>query len=190
MDLNLKSKYALITGSSCGIGRAIAIALADEGCNVCICARGEKWLKFTEAKLRDRKVEVLSICDDVTLIQGVKHVMDNIQHTWGKLDILVNNVGGGGRWGTLDYENTPEKTWEEVYHKNAGTAIRFTMAAIPLMLKNKWGRVISIVSVHGLSGYGGRPWFCMAKSAEISLMNSLSSDNRLVSAGITFNNIR
>ena len=67
-------------------------------------------------------------------------------------------------------------------------AMRFTKLVIPFMRKQKWGRVVTISSIYGKEG-GGRPWFNMAKSAEISLMKSLSMDKRLVRDGITFNTV-
>ena len=78
--------------------------------------------------------------------------------------------------------------WTDVYNKNAMAAMRFTKLVIPFMRKQKWGRVVTISSIYGKEG-GGRPWFNMAKSAEISLMKSLSMDKRLVRDGITFNTV-
>jgi 3-oxoacyl-[acyl-carrier protein] reductase len=75
-----------------------------------------------------------------------------------------------------------------VYARNALAAVRFTMLAIPHMRKQKWGRVVTIVSVQGREG-GGRPWYNMAKSAEISLMKTLAMDHGLSRDGITFNSI-
>jgi 3-oxoacyl-[acyl-carrier protein] reductase len=118
--------------------------------------------------------------------EDVEGVIDFIKGRWGTLDILINNVGGGGRWGTEDYEDFDE--WNEVYEKNAGAARKMTMAFIPYMRTKKWGRVITIASIIGKEG-GGRPWFCMAKSAEIALMKSLSMSKNLVRHGITFNTV-
>ena len=78
--------------------------------------------------------------------------------------------------------------WHEVYAKNAGAATHFTMSFLPYMKEQQWGRVITIASIYSKEG-GGRPWFNMAKAAEISLMKTLAMDPNLVRSGITFNSV-
>jgi len=188
MDLNLKGKYALVTGGSHGIGRSIALALAEEGCNVAICARKKDWIEQTVAELKAKGVESMGISADVLIPEDIDPVMKAVIDSWGTIHILVNNVGGGGRWGSPIVEETSEQVWLDVYNKNALAAIRFTMKAIPFMRQQKWGRVITISSIYGREG-GGRPWFNMAKSAEISLMKTLAMTRYLIRDGITFNSV-
>lgn len=187
MDLGLKGKYALVTGGSHGIGRSIALSLAREGCNVAICARDDKKLNKVIQEIRDKNVFGLAISADATNIEDIDIVMEALRMGWGKLDILINNVGGGGSWGNPDPTKTSEDTWREVYDKNAAAAIRFTQRAIPLMRKEKWGRVVTISSI-GSSDVRS-PWYNMAKSAQISFMKSLSMNTDLVRDGITFNSV-
>jgi len=156
MDLLLGGKRALVTGGSKGIGRAIAIELDHEGCSVDICSRTKGII--------------------IDVIDGDFSKID------GKYDILINNVGGGGRWGTENYEEFDE--WEQVYDKNAGAARKLTMKCLPYMRKQNWGRVVTIASTYGKEA-GGRPWFNMAKAAEISLMKNLAGKYE----GITFNSV-
>ena len=188
MDLGLKEKCALVTGGSHGIGRAIALALADEGCNVAICARNKQRVDEVAKEIRGKGVISIGISADATNLQDIVRVMRTITGTWEKLHILINNVGGGGSWGSDDVEQTPENVWQEVYDKNVMAATRFTMQSLPLMRKEKWGRVVTVSSVYGREA-GGRPWYNMAKSAQISLMKSLSINSDLVRDGITFNSI-
>ena len=188
MDLKIKGKYALVTGGSHGIGRAIALALADEGCNVAICARDKDRIENTAAELKAKGVDVLGITADVMLKSDIENVLKTIINKWGTIHILINNVGGGGRWGSEIVEETKEEVWLEVYNKNAMAAIRFTTLAIPFMRKQKWGRVVTITSIFGREG-GGRPWFSMAKSAETSLMKALALKHYLSRDGITFNSV-
>jgi 3-oxoacyl-[acyl-carrier protein] reductase len=188
MDIGIKGKFALITGGSHGIGRAIAIALADEGCNVAVCARDKKRLDEVSGQLKQRNVKSMVISADVLILSDIDRVMDEVTRNWGEIHILVNNVGGGGRWGSPVVEETAENVWREVYDKNAMAAVRFTMRAIPIMRKQKWGRVVSISSIYGREG-GGRPWFNMAKAAEISLMKTLSMNPDLAGDGLTFNSV-
>lgn len=188
MNLGLSGKFALVTGGSHGIGKSIALSLAEEGCNVAICARNKDRLENTIKKIKEKGVESLGIYADVTIPEDIDYVMKNIIDTWGTIHILINNVGGGGRWGSDIIEETDEKVWLNVYNKNTLAAIRFTIKSIPYMRKQKWGRVITISSIYGKEG-GGRPWFNMAKSAEISLMKTLAMTHYLVRDGITFNSI-
>jgi len=189
MNLNLLGKKALITGGSRGIGFAIAKGLAAEGCDVSICARDEEQLFKAAGEIyRKHPVEVDYIIADMLIAKDRKKVISRIQKRWGGVDILINNVGGGGRWGQELIENTKLSIWEEVYTKNTGAAIEFTSAFLPYMREHKWGRVICIASIYGKEG-GGRPWFNMAKSAEISLIKCLSMYNIYIRDGLTFNSV-
>jgi len=188
MDLNLKGKNALVTGGSHGIGLAIAHALADEGCCLAICARDKERLEQVTVELEKKHVVALGIPADVLRPSDIKKVVKMVIDNLETIDILVNNVGGGGRWGTSSPETTSEEIWMDVYQKNAMAAVRFTMLAIPLMRKQKWGRVVTIASIYGKEG-GGRPWFNMSKSAEISLMKTLAMNPDLARDGITFNSV-
>ena len=188
MELGLKGKYALITGGSHGIGRSIAIELAKEGVNIAICSRTQSKLDETISILKQYNVDSISVNVDVLEVDAVDKVMNVINKRWRKLDILVNNVGGGGRWGKEEPLDTKPEVWGEVYKKNAGVAVQFTMKSLPYMLENKWGRVITITSTYGLQG-GGRPWFNMAKAAQTALMKNLAIKKPYVRSGITFNSV-
>jgi len=188
MDLGIKGKYALVTGGSHGIGFGIALALAKEGCNVAICSRNKDRIEQTVARLKAEGVNSIGISADVLIRDDIHRVMEAVTNSWGTIHILVNNVGGGGRWGSPIVEETPEEVWIDVYNKNAMAAVRFTRLAIPFMRKQKWGRVVTIASIYGREG-GGRPWFNMAKSAEISLMKTLAMNPDLAREGITFNSV-
>lgn len=188
MDLGIKEKYALVTGGSHGIGYSTALALAEEGCSVAICARNKERVEKTVAELKSKGVDSIGISADVAIPSDVQRVMKSVIDSWGTIHILVNNVGGGGRWGSDVVEETPEEVWLEVYNKNALAAIRFTMLAIPFMRKQKWGRVVTITSIYGREG-GGRPWFSMAKSAQTILMKALALKHYLSRDGITFNSV-
>ena len=187
-NYNLAGKYALITGGTHGIGLAIAKELSYHGCNIAFCSRSEINLESTKKYFEGNNVKYLSFKADVLRDDDCNNVMHCIDSEWGRLDILINNVGGGGRWGKENIEDTDYIVWKEVYQKNANAAILFTRKAIPLMRKNKWGRVINITSILGKEG-GGRPWFNMAKAAEVAMMKTLSMTKYLVRDGITFNSV-
>ena len=188
VDLNLRNKYALITGGSHGIGREIALSLAKEGCNVAICARNMGMVEDVVKQIEDCGVKALGIKCDVLEKQDIDVTIDTIIKEWGTLDILINNVGGGGRWGKDDILDTPEDVWTDVYNKNTFAAMRFTVAFLPYMVKANWGRVVTISSISGLQVHR-RPWFGIAKNAEICLMKSFARREEFVRAGITFNTV-
>jgi 3-oxoacyl-[acyl-carrier protein] reductase len=188
IDYDLRGKRALVTGGSHGIGFAIAHALAREGCHISICSRTLDRLNKAAVDLRKTGSEVLTFQADVLFSDQINQVTGAIDRAWGGIDILINNVGGGGRWGKSVVEQTPFSVWQDVYQKNAGASAAFLSWAIPAMRQRKWGRVVAIASIHGRQG-GGRPWFTAAKAAQIATMKSLAMMPYLVRDGITFNTI-
>lgn len=164
-DYGLTGKRALVTGGSKGIGLAIVKALAAEGCGV------SEWSRSSAVDVLDRD----------QLRQAMKFTAPP--------DILINNVGGGGRWGSEIFEEYPLSTGTEVYLKNAGVAAELCKWAIPHMRAQKWGRVVTITSILGGKEGNGRPWFVMAKAAQTALMKSLASQSYLARENITFNSV-
>lgn len=178
MDLGLAGKTALVTGGSHGIGLAIALALAEEGCRIYTASRtGEivipnsSWFKFDA--LHPASVEGLA-----------QQVLEA-----GGVDILVNCVGGGGRWGDSKFPfNNSMDVWDQVYQKNARTAIQLTRMLAPKMVERGWGRVVTIASIHGREA-GSNPWFMAAKAAEIALMKGLAMGVAPYNYNVTFNTV-
>ena len=177
-----------MTGGTHGIGRSIALALADEGCRVAVCSRNKERIEKTISELTAKNVDCLGITADVLNDDDIKRTMDTVTTKWGTLHILINNVGGGGGWGNDIVEKTDRQVWIDVFNKNALAAARFTMLAIPHMRRQKWGRVITISSIFGRQG-GSKPWYNMAKCAEIGLMKTLAMNPDLARDGLTFNSI-
>jgi len=186
MEIGLRGKKALVTGATHGIGREISLLLAQEGVDVAFLSRNEENLKAQEKLLLDYPINTLSLKCDVLIPSEINIAWQNVVKCWGGIDILINNVGGGGRWGSEDPINTSISVWNEVLQKNLGATTQFTMLAIPAMLKNKWGRVITITSTHG-TYIAGRPWFNVAKVAQSTLMKNLSRQQNFSRNGITFN---
>jgi 3-oxoacyl-[acyl-carrier protein] reductase len=188
VNLGLKDKIALVTGGSYGIGRAIALALASEGCRVAICARGRERLDRTASEIRSGGAECLPIVADALVHEDIRRTVTEVVDRWKRLDILVNNVGGGRVFPGTPVEQIPASEWVESYERNAFAAVRFTMEAVPHMRRAAWGRVVAIASIKGREG-GGMPWYTMSKSAEIAFMKSMALNAELVRDGITFNSI-
>ena len=188
LDYKLKGKNALISGGSHGIGLEISKLLGLYGCKIAFCSRTIERLNKTKLILDNNGIENYPIQFDALDQVSCEEAFNKAEGKLGNIDILINNVGGGGRWGKESIEETELQVWDEVYAKNAKAAIIFTRKCIPMMRKKKWGRVITITSILGKEG-GGRPWFNMAKSAEVSLMKTLAMTKYLVRDGITFNTV-
>jgi 3-oxoacyl-[acyl-carrier protein] reductase len=186
MDLGLTGKTALVTGGSHGIGLATALALAQEGCKVSVASRTRERLARAVGQLRNMSTNCRAYEFDALDPVSVEHLAQEVLDAGG-VDILINNVGGGGRWGTTPLE-TPLATWDEVYQKNARVAVQLTRDLLPTMLERGWGRVVTISSIYGREA-GTKPWFMMAKSAEIALMKGLAMESDLWARGVTFNTV-
>jgi 3-oxoacyl-[acyl-carrier protein] reductase len=100
----------------------------------------------------------------------------------------VNCLGGVEVLSSQSPEKVPESVWQDTYNRNALASIRYTLLSIPYMRKLKWGRVVTIASKQGREG-GGKPWYAMAKSAEIALMKTMALNFDFARDGITFNSI-
>lgn len=188
MDLKLTNKRALVSGGSHGIGLAIAEGLAKEGCHVAILSRTEKRLEAASKKLKAHSVEVLTLKADVLKVEEIEAATAQLDKAWGGVDVLINNVGGGGRWGDPQFEKTDDTVWADVIDKNLMAAVRLTRWALPAMRRKKWGRVVTVSSLAGLQG-GDRPWYMAAKASEIAFMKSLAVNPEIVQEGVTFNTV-
>ena len=139
-------------------------------------------------KIKSKGVKCIGGIVDVLNYKDITKFSRHVIDEWKTVHILINNVGGGGRWGKESVVDTPGYTWSEVYDKNAGAAIRFSRLIIPFMQTQKWGRVVTISSIVSREAEG-RPWYIVAKGAEVSLMKSLSVRKELARDGITFNTV-
>jgi 3-oxoacyl-[acyl-carrier protein] reductase len=92
VDIGIKGKFALITGGSHGIGRAAALALAEEGCNIAICARDKQRVEETVKAIESFGVKSLGISADVLKDEDIKNTMETLIRSWGTIHILINNV--------------------------------------------------------------------------------------------------
>ena len=188
MELNLKGKTALVTGGTHGIGSAISTSLAREGVDVAFLSRSEKNLNNQQNLHQEIGGNYLAIKCDVLNSESIRSAWGEVEKVWGGVDILINNVGGGGRWGAESIIETPLEVWGEVMQKNLGVATHFTKLALPHMINNKWGRVITITSTYG-NMIGGRAWFNIAKIAQTALMKNLAKQSDFSRNGITFNSV-
>ena len=185
---DLLGKKVLVTGGTHGIGQSISLKFAEVGASVAFLSRSEQNLSAQILLHEKIGSQYLSLKCDVLNPSEIEEAWRKLKQEWGGVDILINKVGGGGRWGTELIIDTPITTWNEVMQKNVGVASQLTMLAIPGMLEKGWGRVISITSTYG-HFIGGRPWFNVAKVAQNTLMKNLAKQKHFVRNGITFNSI-
>jgi 3-oxoacyl-[acyl-carrier protein] reductase len=160
MDLGLKDKVAIVTGSSRGIGRAIALALAEEGCHVVLSARGEERLRQTEAEVRSKGVRTLGVVADLTKGDDVDRLVADAAAAFGRIDVLVNNVGGS-------WAGDEDEAWNATYEANILAAVRATRAVVPHMRQAGGGSIVHIASIWGREAGGGIPYNAM-KAAMVS----------------------
>ena len=147
MDLGLTNKIALVTGASKGIGAAIATELAREGADLAICARDARTLDATARALAEIGRQVVAVPADLATADGVQTVVDRVLAAFGRVDILVNNVGGAG--GPGGFENLRDEHWQRAWDLNVMAAVRFSRALLPGMVERRWGRIINIGSTSG-----------------------------------------
>jgi len=145
MDLGIKNKIALITAASQGLGKASAIELAKEGAKLIICSRNKDKIKQTAHEISDSfGVDVLPVKADLDKIEDIENLFEEIYKNFNTVDILVNNTGGP-KAGFFD--DLSDEDWLKTFESTFLSAIRVTRKTLPLMKKNKWGRIINISSV-------------------------------------------
>jgi len=166
MDLQLKGKAAIVTGSSRGLGLASARALAAEGCRVCMCARGKDALEQAAAEIPNS----IAVAADLSTPEGTATVAEAALAAFGAIDILINNVATAK--GT-DIVGTPDGEWQEAFDQTLFPAIRMSRLAVPHMRKRGGGVIIMIASIWGRES-GGRMVYNAVKAAEISLAKAMA----------------
>ncbi len=185
MDLGLKNKVALVTGSTRGLGKAIAEKLAEEQAKVVITGTNEQKAKIVAQEVSSRfGVETEGFSLDVTSEEAVKKVMKDIIQRFGRIDILVNNAGI-----TKDARLMMMKAadWEAVIRTNLTGAFNCTKAVSKRMLAQKSGRIINITSVVGLMGNIGQANYSASKAGLIGLTKTTARE--LAGQGVTVNAI-
>ena len=148
MDLQLKGKKALVTGGSEGIGKAIALVLAKEGCDVAICARKKDVLEATAAELRKATGrDILPIVADLLKPADAENFVKSAAKHFGRIDILVNNAGAAAG-GTLEF--LTEEHWAQALGLKFMGYVRCTKHAVPIMQKQGGGRVVNLIGNDGV----------------------------------------
>ena len=181
----LEGKTAIITGASRGIGKAIALKFAQEGCNVAFTDLSEdESMKGTEAELLALGVKAKGYASDAADFGDTSKVVDRIVEYFGQIDVLVNNAGITKD--TLLMRMTEEQ-WDAVINVNLKSVFNFTKAVQKTMLKQRSGSIINLSSVVGVSGNAGQANYSASKAGIIGFTKSIARE--LGSRGIRSNAI-
>lgn len=183
MSPSLSGRVALVTGSSRGIGRAIAEVLLREGAAVCLSARGAETLEETRASL-SRLGKVTAVAGDVATEAGARAAVEKTLTELGRLDLLVNNVGGSKGSGRFD-EVTPQ-LFREVMDANLLSAVYVSGPAVAWMKANGGGAIVNIGSIFGRE-YASSAAYTAAKAAITALTKEMAVD--LARFGIRVNQV-
>lgn len=182
----LKGKVAIITGSSRGIGRAIALCFAGAGCNVVVNYNRSKDKALEVAQEIEERIRggSLVVKADVSKQDEVERMVTETIHTFGKIDILVNNAGIAYHCGFL--ELTLEE-WNRIITVDLTGVFICSKVTLPIILQQGWGRIINIASTSGITGGTSGAHYAAAKGGVIAFTKALSSE--YAKCGITVNAI-
>jgi len=172
---DLKGKNALVTGGSRGLGKAIAVALANNGVNVAITGRNEVALKETVEELKELGVNATFGAFNVSDKEEVKAGVNKIIETFGTFDILINNAGIAAFGGFLDME---EEQWEDIVKTNLFGPYYVSRAVVPGMVEKNGGDIINVSSTAGLKGNAVTSAYSASKAGLIGLSESLMFELR------------
>jgi len=171
--MEISQKVAIVTGASSGIGRDTAIALAQRGARVVLCARSKEKLEEVAANIRQNGGEALPIPVDVTQPLAVENMVKATLAQFRRVDILVNNAGIGyfGPFASMALEDI-----EKVLAVNFWGVIHCTQAVLPAMMEQKSGQIINVSSVVGKRGVPGLAVYSASKFALVGLTEALRGE--------------
>jgi NAD(P)-dependent dehydrogenase (short-subunit alcohol dehydrogenase family) len=179
MDFKLRGKRALVTGSTQGIGFAIAVGLAREGALVVVNGRGEAKVKDAVKRLvGETKASVTGIAGDV----GSAAEVDRLVAQLGPVDILINNAG---IFEPKPFLDIPDRDWIRHFEVNVMSGVRLSRALLPHMLKQNWGRIVFISSESGLNIPAEMVQYGMTKTAQLALSRGIAET--IPGTGVTVN---
>ncbi len=184
--MELTDRVAIVTGSARGIGRAIALKLAGVGANIVVndIAAAADSLEKTAEEIRTLGRQSLAVTADVSSPDDVARLVETSAGHFGRIDILVNNAGV-----TRDQliMRMSDEEWDTVLNIDLKSAFLCTRAVLRHMLRQRWGRIISIASVVGIIGNAGQANYASAKAGIIGLTKSIAKE--VGSRGVTANAI-
>ena len=170
---DLVGRVALVTGASRGIGRAIALALAEAGMDLALAARGQAGLDAVAGEVRTRGRRCVAVATDVGVPAAVDRLVGQTLAELGRVDVLVNNAGVGAH-GTV--EELAIDDWQRVLATNLTGPFLCSQAVLPAMKRQGGGVIINISSGAGKTGYAGMAAYCASKFGLMGFAESLAAE--------------
>ncbi len=171
--LNLKDKVVIITGSGRGIGKSLALQFAKAQAKIVISDINEQDITQTVSEIQGMGVEALGVKANVALMADCENLMDKAKEKFGKIDVLINNAGI-----TRDtlLMRMGEDEWDSVIAVNLKGVFNCSKAAVKIMMKQKFGNIINIASVVGITGNAGQANYSASKGGVIALTKTLAME--------------
>ncbi|MFY9754169.1 MAG: SDR family oxidoreductase [Candidatus Acidiferrales bacterium] len=185
MDLGIKGRVAIVAAASKGLGRAVAEELAREGCEIAICARTAADLERAAGEIEranGRKVLWRSV--DVRNAGAIEDFVAAVEKQFGRVDICVTNSGGPP---SKKFLETTSQEWQSAVDDMLLSTVTFARATLPLMQRNKWGRLITITSISAKQPIDGLILSNAVRAGVMGLAKTLATE--FGSSGITVNNV-
>ena len=185
MDLALKDRVAIVAASSQGLGNAVALALAREGAKLAMCSRRADAIESAATEIRRATgVEVLAVAADVTRPDHVRRLVAETLQRFGHIDICVTNAGGPP---SKTFAETTPEDWAAAVDLNLLSVVHFAREVLPVMRKQRWGRLLTITSVAVKQPIDGLILSNSVRSAVSGLVKSLA--NEYGKDNVTVNNV-
>lgn len=182
LSVDLKDQVAIVTGASQGLGRAVAVALGQNGAHVVCLARNAEKLAATVKEIEEAGGSGEALACDVTDRKAAAEAIESTSKKHGRLDILVNNAGI-----TRDklMRGMSDEEWDDVIATNLTSCFVCCRTAAGLMRRKKYGRIINMASISGMIGNPGQANYSASKAGMIGMTRTMSKE--LVSRGVTVN---
>ena len=172
--MDLKEKVAIVTGAGQGIGRGIALRLAEFGANVVLLDIRQDTLDEVAEEIRSKGVEVLSLQVDVTRSERLRHMARLVMAEFGQIDILVNNAGITGR--TVPMVELNEQDWDQVMNLNLKGVFLCCQAVLGYMIERRYGKIVNVASIAGKEGNPTLVPYSVSKAGVTCLTKALAKE--------------
>lgn len=167
-------KTAIVTGATSGIGRAVAIKLAENGYDLVITGRRTDRLAEVEKELRNAGADVLSLGFDVSKYEEVKANLGMLSGKWAKIDLLVNNAGGA--LGKEPIQEGAVEDWDRMIDTNVKGLLYVSRTILPMMCRNNGGHIVNLCSIAGKQVYSEGNVYCASKHAVDAISKAIRID--------------
>jgi len=170
----LDGKVALVTGAGRGIGRAIALRLAADGCDLSLFSRSQEYVEEAGREAKSLDKQVLLLTGDVMRKPDIENAVARTIGTFRRIDVLINNAGGGETHSS--FSEISEDTWDRIVDFNLKTVFLFSQAVLPHMIKQGGGKIVNISSYVAKVPIATQPDYCAAKAGVLALTQSLAKE--------------